>query len=400
MKIRVLAFIVIVLLLNIGVSAQSADSVNVSRGGIVHHFGVDLRGGYAFSSSGLSSDDLASDADIYHTATSFHAKYAFSFGDSTRLGRLYPGAYQGVGLGVNTFFASNNTISPVSLYLFQGAPIYHFSSRLSLGYEWNFGASFGWKKSDDTFGYNTNLIVGSKVNAVINLGLMLDYRLTRQFTLRGGVEGTHYSNGNTSLPNPGVNALGLRLGVVYTPNGESFAKKEKTAQNENYDASVRGLDYDFLLYGAWRKAMIENGNEKNAIPGHFGVAGVSIAPMWQFNRYFRAGVSADVQYDESSNLQKYQVDGTAFENVKFYRQPFKECLMGGLSARAELVMPVFSVNVGFGRNILAVSDNRYFYQTVNLKVQLPSDFWLNVGYRLHDFHSPDNLIFGVGYTLR
>ena len=37
----------------------------------------------------------------------------------------------------------------------------------------------------------------------------------------------------------------------------------------------------------------------------FGVAGVNFAPMYNFNNYFRAGLSADAQYDESANLKEY-----------------------------------------------------------------------------------------------
>lgn len=375
--------------------ATPADSAEVK-----HHFGADIRGGYAFSSSGTDLDVSWYRPTEYHTAASLHLKYAFSYGESTRTGRMYPGAYQGVGLGVNAFCTSHEAMLPVSVYLFQGAPIKRFSRRFSLGYEWNFGASFGWHKSSYDRDFESNLIVGSKVNAVINLGLLLDYKLTSSLTLRGGIEGTHFSNGNTSLPNPGVNTLGLRLGVVYTPGQDSFASDKKGVESEDFDASVRGMGYDLLLYGAWRKAIIENGDDKYPVPGHFGVAGISFAPMWQFNRYIRAGLSADIQYDESSNLGAHKVEDTSYDDPKFYRQPFHECLMGGVSARAELVMPVFSINVGLGRNLVAVKVNRHFYQTMNLKLRLPARFWLNIGYRLHDFHRPDNLIFGLGYTFR
>lgn len=392
---RTLASLLLSLAAIASLQAAPADSTELK-----HHFGADIRGGYAFSSSGSDYDASWNDFTEYHAAASLHLKYAFSYGESTEMGRMYPGAYQGVGVGLNAFCSSHEFMAPVSVYLFQGAPIKRFSRRLSLGYEWNFGASFGWHKSSYDDDFESNLIVGSKVNAVINLGLLLDYKLTPSLTLRGGIEGTHFSNGNTSLPNPGVNTLGLRLGVVYTPGNNSTFGEKKTAESENFDASVRGMGYDLLLYGAWRKALIENEGDKYPVPGHFGVAGISFAPMWQFNRYIRAGLSADIEYDESSNLGAHKVEDTSFSDPKFYRQPFHECLMGGLSARAELVMPVFSINVGLGRNLVAVKANRHFYQTMNLKLRLPARFWLNIGYRLHDFHRPDNLIFGLGYTFR
>lgn len=228
----------------------------------------------------------------------------------------------------------------------------------------------------------------------------MDYRLSPSLTLRAGVEGTHFSNGNTSLPNPGVNSLGARIGFVFTPGIESFADGRKKAETEDFDSKLRGIGYDLLLYGAWRKVFIADEICKHPVPGHFGVAGVNFAPMWQFNRFFRSGVSADIQYDESSNLPAHKVDGTGYDDPKFFRQPFRECLMGGLSARAEFVMPIFSVNAGIGYNLIAARCNRHTYQTLNLKMKVFGGLWLNAGYRLHSFHQPDNLVLGIGYTFR
>lgn len=384
-------------LINVFAASELTDSMDVDNK-IISHIGADVRGGYVFSSSGINDYMPRPEASTLHSYTSFHAKYSFSFSSSTRLGALYPGAYQGVGASVTSFFGHSSIGTPVSVYAFQGAPVKRFSPRLSLGYEWNFGASFGWKSVSKESELNSNLVVGSKTNAVLNFGLLLDYKLNSLFTLRGGVEATHYSNGNTSLPNPGVNSLGLRLSVVYTPDGKSLPDEIKTPVaplNEE-----KGMAYDFLLYGAARKTFIESDGEKVPVPGHFGVAGLSFAPMYDVNRYFRAGVSADIQYNEGSNLKKHLVEGTLQSSPKFYRQPFAECMMGGLSARAEFVMPVFSINAGIGYNLIGVKENRHLYQTLNLKVALVSSLWLNVGYRLHDFHRPDNLILGLGYTLR
>ena len=80
---------------------------------------------------------------------SFHFKYAFRFGKESNLGRLFPHTYQGIGVSYHTFFSPVELGNPVSVYAFQGSRIAQLSPRLSLDYEWNFGASFGWKKYDD-----------------------------------------------------------------------------------------------------------------------------------------------------------------------------------------------------------------------------------------------------------
>ncbi len=323
-------------------------------------------------------------------SSSLHLKYCFSFAPSTVNGRWLPGSYQGLGLGVNTFTPGNMLGVPVSLYVYQGAPFWRISSKISLGYEWQFGASFGWKKNNkETDPLN---VVGSHTNAYINLGLRIDYRMRPELSLVAVADGSHFSNGNTSQPNSGVNTIGVRFGVVYTPGVAG-----RDSGFEPLPDFRRGISYDLLLYGAWRSRIFESGGEKSILPGKFGVAGISFAPMYDVCRLFRAGLSLDLQYDESSGLKKYQVDGSPDSSPLFYRPPFIKSVSAGLSARAEFVMPIFSVAVGFGRNMLGPSDSRQFYQTLNLKAFIVRDLFLNVGYRLHDFKSPSNLMLGFGY---
>ena len=52
---------------------------------------------------------------------SAHLAYSFSYSHDSEQGQLFPGAYQGIGLGVQTFLAHEAMGTPVSLYIFQGA---------------------------------------------------------------------------------------------------------------------------------------------------------------------------------------------------------------------------------------------------------------------------------------
>ena len=64
-------------------------------------------------------------------------------------GKIYPHAIQGIGVGYNTFFNSKEIGNPLAVYAFQTSRIMSITPRLSFDYEWNFGASFGWKKYDE-----------------------------------------------------------------------------------------------------------------------------------------------------------------------------------------------------------------------------------------------------------
>lgn len=88
----------------------------------------------------------------------------FNFDQSTREGMLYKGLYQGIGLGATTFFSNSLLGTPVSAYVYQGAPFVYFNDCLRLAYEWQFGAAFGWKHYDLETADN-NAVVSTAVTA-------------------------------------------------------------------------------------------------------------------------------------------------------------------------------------------------------------------------------------------
>lgn len=364
------------------------------------NIGFDLRPSYAFSS--YHDDILESMVDADNAkkttfATSLHLKYGFTFSPSTPQGRLFPGAWQGIGASVN-FLGNNKGIgTPISIYVFQGAPIYKFSKKLSLYYEWNFGASFGWKKCDGYTAYS-NLIVGSNVNAYINIGAGLQWKINEDYAILAGLDLTHFSNGNTSFPNPGVNLAGIKIGVT-----KSFGRIPKDAfcAHRCLDDSLNNkkrLGIDVTAYGAWRKRVYRGGEEPILLNGHFGVVGINLAPMWKISRIFRIGGSVDAQWDESTDLKRHHAYGSSADDIYFYRPKFFDQVCLGLSGRAELVMPIFSVNVGIGYNIIGPEETKATYELANLKVRITDRFFINIGYQLLNFQKQNNLMLGLGYS--
>ena len=380
----------------IALSANASDSI-----GWRHSVSIDFRPSYAFSSY---KDDILSnildmeDARKTKIASSLHLQYGFSFPSGSHQGRICPDAWQGIGAAVNFLANPKGIGTPVCVYAFQGAPVWKFSDRFFLYYEWNFGASFGWRPCDGEIAHS-NLIVGSRVNAYINLGAGIAWRFNDSFALMAGIDLTHYSNGNTSFPNPGVNLAGLRVGVeadilsgrevsnLPVPDGESVGSPRP--------------DIDLTAYGALRKRVYRGGEEPVLLKSRFPVVGIDIAPMWRITKNFRTGPSLDLQWDESTDLRRHYAYGTTSDDIRFYRPPFFSQICVGLSGRAELVMPLFSVNIGMGGyNIIGPEETRATYQLANLKVRLTDRFFLNIGYQLLNFQKQNNLMLGLGYTFR
>lgn len=385
-----LVILFILLLLTATVQGQESSSP------LIHRISVDARPAYIAPSSKSLRDDSENGLHV-RKAASFHLKYGFQFHPDSPEGKAYPYTSQGIGVSYNTFWASRELGNPWAVYAFQTSRIATITPWLSLDYEWNFGASFGWHPFNETDNPR-NRIIGSKINAYINAGFFLNARLSRYCNLLVGLDLTHYSNGNTHIPNSGLNTIGGRVGLVYTlnPTDTPFHRKISKPEEASRRLSER-ISYDLILYGATRAKGLIIGNEAHLLPGNFGILGFNFNPMYRFNRHLKAGISLDGQYDESANIYTDEIHSHG-EKPQFYRPPLREQIGIGLSARGEFSMPFFAINIGIGHNLYShKGDLKGLYQIVALKVSVTRNLFLHIGYQLHKFHEPNNLMLGIGY---
>ena len=392
---KFLLCIVLLLFIALDTFSDNGDSTSTK---ITHVIGIDLKPGYVFPTHEFFKGSNHAGQRINATLSG-HLKYGFKFANNTYLGKEYPHAIQGIGIAYNTFFNSSELGNPVNVYLFQTSRIASIAPNLSFDYEWNFGAAFGWKQYDEEKN-PYNLVVGSKMNAYINLGFLLNWQITSNTHLRGGVGVTHYSNGNTSYPNSGVNTMEASIGVARS-FGNNRENRFSYFSSRNH-ALNSYITYDLIVYGATRtKGIFPEDQNPMLVPGSFGIAGLNFNPLYHFGNYFRAGVSLDLQYDESANIGKHIANSyipSEPGELKFYRPPFREQFSAGLSLRGEIVMPIFSINLGIGKNFLCKGDDtNSFYQTFVLKTHLTRNIFLHTGYQLYRFKEPNNLMLGLGY---
>lgn len=373
-------------------SQNKAQESRASR--YLHSLGAEFRPEYIFPTNPFLKGANAAARPI-NRSLSGHLRYSFRYRPGSSADRIYGGAYQGVGIAWYDFGNTRELGSPVAVYLFQGARIARLAPRLSLDYEWNLGLSFGWKPYDELHNPE-NVMTGSRLNALVNIDLLLNWQLHRSVHLTAGIALTHFSNGNTKFPNAGLNSLGLRAGVTYDFN--SRVKKE--LREEICPAFPRHVSYDLTLFGSWRRRGIEIDGGQYAVADAFPVVGISFAPMYNFGYKFRAGVSLDGVYDGSTNVVLAdQIVGVGDSPEIIVEKPgFDRQIALGLSARAEFVMPHFSVGIGLGGNVLHKGGElKAFYQMLTLKLAMTHSSYLHIGYSLRDFHLPNFLMLGVGY---
>ena len=324
-------------------------------------------------------------------------KYAFSPPQQSEQALIYKGVYQGVGLAIHDF--NPQLGNPVSLYIFQGATIKTLARRLSLNYEWDFGLTYGWKAHD----WETNpenRVIGSKMTAYIDVDLYLRWMLSRNWDLNLGATITHYSNGNTSIPNAGLNVAGVKASVAYYIN-----RNDREPERRTLPAFERHWNWDLTLYGAWKRKGVDTEDGAYALPDTYGVFGFTLNPLYHVNHWLNVGASLDGSYDGSANIEinpealtRTYWNGTEndIQSAPWYRR-----VTLGLSARTEFVMPYFTINFGIGHNFVnaGTSDFKGFYEMLALKINVIRQAYLHIGYSLYDFYYPNNLMLGIGLHL-
>ena len=378
------------------VAGQGNDSlVDVSPRKFVHGLRVEGRPEYIFPTSSFLKGENA-EGRIIRGAFSTHVKYLFRYCPGSIDERIYGDVYQGVGLGFYNFGESRQLGNPVAFYLFQGARISSLAPWLSLYYEWNFGLSAGWKPYDSYYNsYNT--MIGSKVNAYINANFYLRWRLSPRVSLLSGLTVSHFSNGNTKIPNAGLNTIGGNIGLEC-----NFYRKDDLKSLERKVALTtqpfrRHFTYDFVFFGSWHSQGIKTADGLSPSPESYPVFGFNFTPMYNLNYKFRLGVSLDGTFDGGANLY---TEGDVYGKVDksdIVRPPLGDQFALGLSGRVEYVMPFFVVGVGIGANVIGKNDLNMFYQLLTLKIALSRAVFLHVGYRLQNFNEPNFLMLGIGF---
>lgn len=334
---------------------------------------------------------------------SFHLKYGFQFHPDSRKGKIYRGAYQGIGFGYYDFGNSQEIGNPKAFYLYQGATIAEITPRLSLDYEWNFGISTGWKPYD-YYSNPYNGMVGSKLNAYMNVNFYFRLLLSRHFDLIAGGTLTHFSNGNTKFPNAGLNATDIKAGITYNINRqENYLANGLPGSLSLIREFPRHVSYDVVLFGSWRRKGVVHNETPIASPEKYTVLGFNINPMYNLGYKVRVGASLDGVYDSSANIytEDYIIPyGGDNPGYTFYKPPVKNQLALGVSARAEYVMPYFDVNVGIGTNLFySGKDMKGLYQVLALKIKVTRFSFIHIGYNLQNFDTPNYLMLGVGLRL-
>ena len=133
-----------------------------------------------------------------------------SFQPEVREGYALSRLISGNRSGYKNLFSSRLLGTPVSAYVYQAR--HSNISATGSGSVTNGDSvllSVGATEAETEMQVSFNSAISTRVTAHMGLGLKLTYALASRWQLSLGFEATHFSNGNTSFPNSGINTIGL-----------------------------------------------------------------------------------------------------------------------------------------------------------------------------------------------
>lgn len=380
--------IILIVFLSVALNASGRDSLGVHK--IYQNVGVELSAGYNLPSHGYYNGYNPLNKPIYANSL-FHLKYSFGYQPETRLGSLYPDVTQGFGLAGCTFYSHDLMGTPVIAYIFQNVPLIQLKQGMSVDYAWELGGSYGWKQTE---------LIATRANIYVNVGLKLSYDLSECLTMNVGPEFMHCSNGDTKYPNGGSNMFNMKVGVT----GHLVPKQGQLNRGviDEYESELKNksfyerMEYDLILLGGLRAGKV-TGKASRVINDHFPFFCLSFSPLYRLNRHLSAGASVDFLADRSANLYNVVYDRETKTVISYSQPEIYKQMAAGLSLKGEIVMPVFTVGVGFGGFVIPAGNSLSgLYSTFSLKTFMTENLFLNVCYRLSTKNFTHNMMYGVG----
>lgn len=194
----------------------------------------------------------------------------------------------GIGLYSSTFH-SPIIGSPFALYGFVQTPI---SPRANS--KWTYDYRIGLGLSGNFKPYNEhenplNLVIGSKNNVFIDLGLRAQYQISSHWKTGVGLAFHHFSNGAMALPNKGVNLVPITLSMSYQLNPEIKVNKDSILKPYS-----KKIHYD-VNYGVGLKQLRDDMDQR------FFKTTLSLYASKHINFKWRLGGGFDIFYSSSGN---------------------------------------------------------------------------------------------------
>jgi len=306
--------------------------------------------------------------------------------------------YPAFGFGFLTYgFPQTGQLGkPNALYMFLNAPFKRWD-RWSFNYIIRLGMSYNWEPNDPVANPG-HLTLGSFRNLYIAGGAEIQYLLGERNSISAGFKFTHFSNGQSSLPNAGMNLLTPHIGYKYDFNNGKRPSYKKNKPGEYDDKS---MEYYFTFGNGIRQIFFTpTGNTLVPKAGvSYPVYNLSLGAQYHYNWAGKFGGGLDFIYWGAYDPQFDLGPGGIIKSV---RHPFGDHFQLGVFVSYEFVLSNFSIYAQPGYRVIRKEYDGMppdFYQHLALKYHV-NDLILGIAIRAVNFGQAEYIEWNIGYRLR
>ena len=302
----------------------------------------------------------------------------------------------GAGFLTYNFPQSDSLGYPNAMYLFMNAPFKRWE-KWAFNYIIRLGMSYNWEPQDPVVNPG-NLVIGGTRNLYISAGLEAQYLIAESWSASMGFKFAHFSNGQSSLPNFGVNLLNPHLGIKYDFNGGERPEYKKYPKPE---FTEKAMEYYFTIGSGVRQIVFNE--DKTGVPDQLAVSynirNLSLAAQYHFKWLHKFGGGIDIIYWGPYDADITLGDGNIVQAVEY---PFADYLQLGIFASWEFVFNNISIYAQPGWRVLRKEYEGIptdFYQHLALKYHV-KDLILGIAIRAINFGQAEYIEWNIGYRFR
>ena len=310
--------------------------------------------------------------------------------------------YPAYGFGFLTYgFPQTGVLGqPNAFYLFLNAPFKRWE-KFSLNYIIRLGMSYNWQPNDPVVNPSA-AVLGSFRNLYISAGPEGQFLIGERMSASVGVKFAHFSNGQSSLPNAGMNLLTPHLGIKYDFNGGDRPEYIKYPKPEFPD---KAMEYYVTVGNGIRQIFFTPTDSlaKATVPKQgvsYPVYNISMAAQYHYGWAGKFGGGLDFIYWGAHDPQWEIAPGNVIQGKKY---KFSEYLQLGIFISYEFVLNNVSIIAQPGYRVISGDDypNKPtdFYQHLGLKYHL-RDVIIGVAIRAVNFGQAEYIEWSLGYRFR
>jgi hypothetical protein len=298
--------------------------------------------------------------------------------------RLYNYPYSGFGIYAGSFGNGHELGSPVAVFAYFGFPISRFGD-VNLALETGLGLAFNWRPYDPQTN-PWNVTIGAHLTDYIDIGLVLNYKLSPQFDVYVGQSITHFSNSAVVRPNDGVNTFATKAGTRW-----------HLRRPEYFDADLpipefrnRNFIEVNLAFGTKNTGVETTVVQPTFAMTSYGNISLSAFALRQFGHTWKFGAGLEVMYDASiASLYKYSHTYRKSGEPAAWKD---QVLLSGLVSYRQVVSRfqlVLQLGYYFWQREIPYGDDSFF-QDVGLQYAINDKWEIGLHSRLQYFSNARN----------